>query len=463
MGIGATFLQAEDKHLDLNILITTNGPGEIAAWVQPVVEVLRNAIPQARIIIALVPCPHSSGYEAQVSSRMLGATVMLPKETMNYLLTGKLPPHVVLAREGIVLHLGGDQLFSVSLGWRTRFPVVVYTEKLAQWKRQVSRFLLRDEGLYEQHRKRRVPAHKLHTIGDLMVNAVHPSLSSREARSKLNLSHGLPVISLLPGSKPLKVLYSTSFMLKIADELSLLLPEAQFILPQSPFTPLSQLREAVQDPKYIDVLGGVAGKIVHDRNSTSIVTPQGNKVQVVPPTWHYNALQVSDLSITLPGTNTAELAVLGIPMVVVLPLNKPEVLPLDGLGGLLTRIPVLGPVLKKSLIRALLKRLRFVSIPNQKAERMLVPEIVGQVDALDIAQKSFQLLMDPLHRREIGLTLRTLMPNQNAPVQLVQHLLEVFEIHYARHPHPVPYRHIDLPQSSHSSDLDSTSGTKRSG
>ncbi|PIQ23048.1 hypothetical protein COW36_02070 [bacterium (Candidatus Blackallbacteria) CG17_big_fil_post_rev_8_21_14_2_50_48_46] len=449
--------------MDLNIIITTNGPGEIAAWVQPVVEKLRNLVPHARIIIALVPCPHSSGYEAQVSSRFLGASVLLPSETTHFLLTGKLPPHVVLAREGVILHLGGDQLFSVSLGWRTRFPVVVYTEKLAQWPSQVQRFLLRDEGLYTQHRKHKIPAHKLVTVGDLMVDSVHPTLSSTDARNKLNLSQSMPVVSLLPGSKPLKVLYSTSYMLKIADELSYLLPETQFILPQSPFTPLAQLREAVQDPRYISVLGGVPGKIVHDRNSTFIVTPQGNKIQVVPPTWNHNALQVSDLSITLPGTNTAELAILGIPMVVILPLNKPEVLPVEGLGGQLCRLPLLGPALKRLLIHQILKKLRFVSIPNQKAERLLVPEIVGNTDPLEIAQKAFQLLMDPLHRRETSLTLRSLMPAQNTAETLVQNLLEIFELHYACHPHPIPYRHLDSSHPPQPTDSDSTSGTKRSG
>lgn len=443
--------------MDLNIIITTNGPGEISTWVQPVVEILRNTLAHARILIALVPCPHSSGHEAQVSTRLLGVSVLTPKETLHYLMTGQLPSHIVLAKEGVILHLGGDQLFSVSLGWRTQFPVVVYTEALAQWPRFVSRYLLRDEALRRRLQKRRWPEQKLAVIGDLMADAVRPTLSSTETRLKLNLNPSLPVVSLLPGSKPLKVLYSTAYMLQVADELSALLPDIQFILPQSPYTPLSQLREAVQDQKYISVLGGVAGKIVHDRNSTFIVSPQGNKVQIIPPTWHYNALQISDLSITLPGTNTAELAILGIPMIVILPLHKPELLPLDGLAGVLGRIPWLGIPLKRYMIQQVLKRLRFVSIPNQKAQRMLVPELVGKPQACDIAHKAFQLLTDPLHRREISLTLRSLMPVENASAKLVYHLLEVFENHYTRHPCPVPYRRLDPTPAS---DTDSPSGSK---
>jgi lipid A disaccharide synthetase len=443
--------------LDLNIIITTNGPGEIATWVQPVVALLRDLLPQARLIIALVPCPHSSGQEAQVSSRMAGTSVLLPAETLHYLLTGQLPAHIVLARAGVVLHLGGDQLFSVSLGLRSGYPVVVYSEKLLQWPRFVQRYLLRDHALYEQA-CRKIPVRKLKVVGDLMADAVHPTLSSTEARLKLNLNPALPVVSLLPGSKPLKVRYAASFLLRVADDLSQFLPEVQYILPQSPFTPLAQLREAVQDPDCISVLSGVSGKIVHDRNSTFIVTPQGNKIQVVPPGWNYNALQISDLSITLPGTNTAELAVLGVPMLVILPLNRPEMLPLDGLGGLLGKLPMIGPTLKKRLVQAVLKKMRFISIPNQKARRLLVPELVGEITAPQVAQEAFRLLADPLHRREISLTLRRLMPAENAPAQLISALIEVFETAYPRQALAPTCTPLD---STRTPDSDSASGSKR--
>lgn len=418
--------------MDFNVIITSNGPGELSTWVTPVVERIRTSLPQARIIIALVPCPHSSGHESKVSHQIYGATVLLPQETLRYLATGKLPGHVVLAREGLVLHLGGDQFFSVALGWRTRFPVTVYTEDQVHWVSAVSRYLLRDETLYQKLLRKGVPPNKMQIVGDLMADAVRPSLSSQEVRQKLNLSTQAPVISLLPGSKPLKVLYSTSFMLRIADEISHLCPDVQFILPQSAFTPLAQLRQAVQDEQYLRVLDGVPGKIVHDRAGTYLVTPQGTKVQIVPPNWHYNALQISDVSITLPGTNTAELAAMGIPMVVMLPLNKPEVIPLDGLLGLLTRLPLVGKPLRAWLLQALLKRLRFVALPNQKAQRELVPELIGKVMPQQVATTAFRLLTDPLLRRETGLALKRLMKQENAAMQLVYSLAETFE---KRYPH----------------------------
>ena len=62
--------------MDLNVIITANGPGELATWVTPVVEALRTQLPDIRPIIALVPCPHSSGYEEKS-----------PKSTLKHLYT----------------------------------------------------------------------------------------------------------------------------------------------------------------------------------------------------------------------------------------------------------------------------------------------------------------------------------------------------------------------------------------
>lgn len=405
--------------MDLNIVITTNGPGEIATWVKPVVESLRQFIPQARIIIALVPCPHSSGYEAQVSSQLHGTTVMRPQETLQYILYGKLPPHVVMAKYGVVLHLGGDQLFSVSLGMRTQFPVLVYTEHHLLWRRFVEKFLLKHQGLLpKDHHKK---PEKYQVIGDIMVEAVKPSMGPLEARQKLGLAMDKPVVALLPGSKPLKVLYSTAWFLKIADQLQERYQgQLQFIMPQSPFTPLSQIREAVQNPKYMKVLDGVGGKIVHQRKGSGLLTDKGTFIQITPPTWHYNALQVADLSLTLPGTNTAELAVLGIPMLVLLPLNKPELLPLDGLANHIGKIPGFGKWVKKRLIQSHIKGLKYVSLPNLKAQRKLVPELVGHIEVEHVVNASENILDNPFAKRELGMILREVMSADGAIDQLLK-------------------------------------------
>lgn len=436
--------------MDFNIVLTSNGPGEMSAWVQPMVQEIRQLLPQARIIIALVPCPHSSGQEQLFSHRFYGATVMSPKETVHYLLTGHLPPHVVMAQHGVILHLGGDQLFSVGLGWRTHFPVTVYTEKLAQWKSRVVRYYFRDQELDKKFAGR-IPAAKRQVVGDLMADAVKPTSGSLDIRQKLNLRLDAPVVSLLPGSKPLKVLNTTAFMLKVVDELSLLMPQVQFILPQSPFTPLAQIRQAVQDPKYLAVLDGTPGKVVHDRNSTSLVTPQGNRIQIVPPGWHYAALQISDLSLTLPGTNTAELAALGVPMMVILPLQRPDLLPLEGLPGLIGKIPLFGKWLKSALVRYQLSKLKYLALPNQKLNQAIVPEMVGNFSAESLAAKAYELLMQPYLRREMSMRLRQTMGSEQAATHILMDLVDVLQQYDPRFSHLVAYSQSpSIPEDSDS-------------
>mgnify|MGYP001795626520 CR=1 FL=1 len=50
----------------VDVLILTNGPGEVTTWVKPVVQQLRKYAPdhgQLRLSVMLSPCPHASGGE----------------------------------------------------------------------------------------------------------------------------------------------------------------------------------------------------------------------------------------------------------------------------------------------------------------------------------------------------------------------------------------------------------------
>ncbi|HEY9807627.1 MAG TPA: hypothetical protein V6D04_13740, partial [Candidatus Obscuribacterales bacterium] len=55
----------------VDILILSNGPGELATWVKPVVRALRAKLgddrAQVRISVVLSPCPNASGQEAAIA------------------------------------------------------------------------------------------------------------------------------------------------------------------------------------------------------------------------------------------------------------------------------------------------------------------------------------------------------------------------------------------------------------
>lgn len=392
------------------ILIVSNGPGELASWVHPVVRQLRLVSPQTRITVALVPCPYASGEE---SDTLAGwpepVAVWRPKETMRFLLLNRRPAGFQPAERGVVLFLGGDQLFAALLAVRTGYKLLVYSDGAARWRSLVHRYLVGDRNVFLKLRNRRYPAQQLRLVGNLMVDCVRPQFDPIQARRALGLRPDALVLGLLPGSKPFKVRYVTPLFLRVAEILQTRDPRLQVVLHRSPFTPREQLVEAVENATYREATGGAGGRLEREGTLDWIITPGGARVLVVPPDMHHEGMSIADLALTVPGTNTAELAILGVPMVVALPLHRPEQIPLDGLVGRLGDIPVLGPALKRFLARQFEARQPLVALPNQRAGRAITPELLGAFRPETLAGLVGELMDDPVRRREIKLQLHTLM------------------------------------------------------
>jgi hypothetical protein len=412
--------------MSFDVVIISNGPGELSTWVKPLVSKISDTLPEARIIISLVPCPYASGEEDKIGISFPGVAYLLDvRETSIYLFTNKLPKDFSFRERGIVIHLGGDQIFTVLMGWRTKFPTVVYSEKLILWPSIIDKYLLPDQNSYANARLKGIDATKLSVVGNLMVDAVSSQMPPQEIRERLGLSTLSSVVSLLPGSKPFKVKYSTPFLLKIADYIAQKRPDVQFIISQSPYTPLYQIVGSVTDEKLISALDGVSARFGRNKTGNVLVTEQGTVVNIVPPEFQYEAYQISDVAITLPGTNTAELSILGIPMVVLLPLNKPEHIPVEGFLGRVADLPVVGKYLKMLMINYALKKLRFVSLPNQKLGYMATPELIGNILPVEAANKAIDIIDKPYERREIALSLKKAMGATGAAKNIVANIIDV--------------------------------------
>jgi hypothetical protein len=412
--------------MSFDVVIISNGPGELSTWVKPLVSKISDTLPEARIIISLVPCPYASGEEDKIGISFPGVAYLLDvRETSIYLFTNKLPKDFSFRERGIVIHLGGDQIFTVLMGWRTKFPTVVYSEKLILWPSIIDKYLLPDQNSYANPRLKGFDATKLSVVGNLMVDAVSSQMPPQEIRERLGLSTLSSVVSLLPGSKPFKVKYSTPFLLKIADYIAQKRPDVQFIISQSPYTPLYQIVGSVTDEKLISALDGVSARFGRNKTGNVLVTEQGTVVNIVPPEFQYEAYQISDVAITLPGTNTAELSILGIPMVVLLPLNKPEHIPVEGFLGRVADLPVVGKYLKMLMINYALKKLRFVSLPNQKLGYMATPELIGNILPVEAANKAIDIIDKPYERREIALSLKKAMGATGAAKNIVANIIDV--------------------------------------
>lgn len=408
--------------MNTEVLIVSNGPGELSAWVRPVVRRLRVELPRARVTVALVPCPYASGQEARAVAQWPEAPlVWTPTETLRFLVTGHRPDgwgRAVTA--GCVLFLGGDQLFAALLGKRTGWPVLVYTDGAARWRPLVQTYFAADRATHERLRAGRLGTERVKLAGNLMVDAVDPGGEPTLTREGLGLRVDAPVLGLLPGSKPFKVRWVTPLFLRVAELLQEQRPSLQIVLHRSPFTPRDQLRDAVENPAWAAATGGSIGQLDPGPDGLDrITTPGGAEIRVLPPEAHYHGMAIADMALTVPGTNTAELAILGVPMVVALPLHRPEEIPLDGLLGRIGSLPTVGPPLMRFLANRFLARKPLVALPNQRAGRMITPELMGAFSPEDLADEVERLLADPVRRRDVKLALHDVMGGPGAAGVLV--------------------------------------------
>jgi len=127
-------------------------------------------------------------------------------------------------------------------------------------------------------------------------------------------------------------------------------------------------------------------------------------------------------ALSLPGSNTAELAIAGKPTVV--PLTSRVPVGGSGLLGLLDRLPGPEPF-KRYLRERKRKRLSLVALPNQLANRVIMPEFLVRDDLQDLSDFLFDLLMDGRRQKAIGQEARDVMGPSGGALELVSRLMEI--------------------------------------
>ncbi len=222
-------------------------------------------------------------------------------------------------------------------------------------------------------------------VGHPLAGKVKPCLSKVKAFAKYGLA-GLsttqprdtgvnPVIGLLPGSRANEIKRLMPVILESAQRLSREFPSAQFLLFQAASVPDTAIAEALAS--------------VTDLNLTVI---RGQD---------YDALQCCDSVITVSGTATLEIALLGIPMVIVYRLA-----PLSyWLGRLLVKVP-------------------FIGLPNILAEKPVVREFIQhEAISTNIAGEISRILHDKTYAenaRNALLAIRDKLGDRDGSVELAR-------------------------------------------
>lgn len=418
---------------------------------------------EVRVSVFVSPCVSASAADkAYVRSVVPDVEKTIgPGEYLRYLVTNRLPKGLIPSDKGVVLFLGGDVLPAALLARRLGYPALAYTQEAAggavggvaggRGKSVFQRFLVPYDSVREKLAGKGIPPEKVAVIGNLMLEAVAPSLSRAQVWERWRLGEtgrqagdgagndgsdrdgdgdggsgdtGGPLILLLPGSRPAEVRYLTGFFLEAAELLSRDLPGARFVWGVSPFISEETMRRALlYRRRGWEWAGGemVAESDAERQRYWTVRAANGLVVRAVRGRQH-DLMAACDMALTVPGTYTAELAYLGVPMVVAMPLNSPEELPLEGLIGLVGLLPGAGPALKKRLILHLLRRRPLATHPNLIAGTQIVPELRGILRPVDLAFAALELWNDPRRRGRISEKERQVMGEKGAAARLVEEI-----------------------------------------
>lgn len=376
-----------------DILILSNGPGELTTWVYPFLKALAieqqrspETLAKIRISIALSPCQNASGRESQLAQSFPNVERVLPQEQFfDFLLWGR-TPNWEWAKQGIVIFLGGDQFFAVAIAKRLGYKTLIYAEWEARWYRWADLFAVRNQAIADK-----IPAkfrQKATVVGDLMVDRVEPK-SVSDSGSNLR-------ICFMPGSKGHKLQIGVPLVVAIADILKQKHPDLELVIALAPTTTPETLAQYAQNSFPTDDSDGATATLVDE----NLVTAKGTVIKIHREFPAHALIQSSQLCITTVGANTAELAALHQPMIVLLPTNFVDMkVGWDGVLGLLATAPVLGKFLRvlinSILIAQIQKKGQLLAWPNIWAGAAIVPELLGNLTPTQVATEILFYLDHP--------------------------------------------------------------------
>ena len=196
----------------------------------------------------------------------------------------------------------------------------------------------------EIYRKAGVPAVY---VGHPLNDSPPPQISREEILAEVGIAQGKTVIGLMPGSRVPEIVRHLPMMLETAELICKKMPGVEFLLPRASTIAGSSIK------KY---LGRHPGIPVH-------VTETDSKA----------AMRAMDFAICKSGTSTLELALAGVPMVIVY------------------KVSTITYLLAKALIR-----IRWIGLVNIVANEEVAPELL-QNDATPekVAKKVMRIMNDP--------------------------------------------------------------------
>lgn len=362
------------------LIIVGNSPGEVAGWAVPVAaEARRMASEEGRSIetvLCLPPCQFASGQEAAAAEAAGVFDRIVDPRTTLMLALGL--PGWTPAATPVVLHVGGDFWFSRRLArrWGARAFAFVERAHIARAHRGFERIFVPTQALREKLEGLGVPGEKIEVTGDPLQDAV---LTDRAPVETNDWDGARPKVALLAGSRDSVFSAVFPFWVETARALRARVPEARLLAVVSPFVSPSVKRT-------------VLARHQASLDAAGVEVRQGDRLSI----------RSAGLALTIPGTNTLELALMRVPTLVVLPFSLAPRIPIEGAIEWLTRVPRIGLALKLALARRYVSRIPFLALPNMRAKRLVMPEMVGDITPDQVAAEGARLVLDRTARLKLA-------------------------------------------------------------
>jgi lipid-A-disaccharide synthase len=390
--------------ISADIFITANSPGEISGWAVPVIRELRAKIRRCRITVIILPCQYASGEEMALASDSgadrcltLGRIKELKKESGG------------IVQKRLLLHLGGDTAFSVYISKIIKCPLWVYASR-PRWKFFVERYFVPDAKSAERFKSGGVSERRYRVVGNLALDSVVLNETEDETREFLGIPPGVPVMVCLTGSRPIEYTGSLALFVRVSQIAAARFPDLRVIFPLAP-----TVREELIQKTLADSGIGWRG----ENRVREIDIAQGRPALVVR-NMTLEALNCAKLALALPGTNNLQAAAMLVPFIMVLPLDRADEFPLDGLMGI---IPPAFPGfrrLKRAYINRMNEKTSVLSLPNKIAGRMIAPEIRGVFGPHVVARMAVGLLESPEKLKEISRAFLECTHERGASVKIAE-------------------------------------------
>jgi lipid-A-disaccharide synthase len=362
----------------MRIAVTANGPGEVAGWLRPLLLSIYARAPGTDVHVFLVPDDYATGRETEtVRALFPQATAYDPKTYVKFALGAKLPN--APATVDVVQYAGGDLMHAARLHARLKGKAATYKFSRRRYRALFERAFAVDASNAAQLKEWGTAAERIEQVGNLAVDG-----ALLEAQAPLEPGTPEDGILVMPGSRGYEVENLVPFYFTAAVRMLRERPALPIAFGISPFTPLAHVRRAIErggDPRVF----AIRGRLVEEGDRRYLEPLDGSvRIPVL-----FNALAAATRArfvLTIPGTKTVELAVLGKPALTITPLNAPEMITFNGPLTYLDRVPLVGVSLKRAVAVGVSRRFRFHTQPNMDAGAMLVYEVHGTVTPGRIAR-----------------------------------------------------------------------------